>query len=224
MHTAQNVIDFVGYGTATSSETAPTGTGPPTPCPSSATIRSTTTTTQRTTRRRPPPRPLMRATSSRSCTATDPADVTGYVGLPIDTFSLAATGGAPPYSWNVTGLPDGVTANAAGEVSGTPTEEGVFPVTATVTDDDDATDTVEFTITVNPELQPIPIAEIQGDGAVSDLVGDPVITEGVVTAAYPSGGFFGFYLQTEGTVGRSTRPPAPRPTASSSRQTFARAT
>ena len=106
-------------------------------------------------------------------------------------------------------------------MSGTPTEEGVFPVTATVTDDDDATDTVEFTITVNPELQPIPIAEIQGDGAVSDLVGDPVITEGVVTAAYPSGGFFGFYLQTEGTGGSVD--PATRTTSDGIfvRQTFA---
>ena len=26
-----------------------------------------------------------------------------------------------------------------------------------------------------------------------------MITEGVVTAAYPTGGFFGYYLQTDGT-------------------------
>ena len=45
------------------------------------------------------------------------------------------------------------------------------------------------------------IEEIQGDGAVSPLDGDPVITEGVVTASYPTGGFQGFYLQTEGTGG-----------------------
>jgi 5'-nucleotidase len=43
------------------------------------------------------------------------------------------------------------------------------------------------------------IAEIQGTGATSPFVGDPVITEGVVTAAYPAGGFFGYVLQTDGT-------------------------
>ena len=152
--------------------------------------------------------------------AADPPDVTGYVGLPIETFTLAAEGGTPSYSWNVTGLPDGVTFTAAGEVSGTPNEEGSFTVTATVTDDEDATDEVEFMITVNPALAPIPIAEIQGDGAASDLVGDPVITEGVVTAAYPSGGFFGFYLQTEGTGGSVD--PATRTTSDGIfvRQTF----
>ncbi len=43
------------------------------------------------------------------------------------------------------------------------------------------------------------IAEIQGTGDTSPLVGDPVITQGVVTAAYPVGGFFGYVLQTDGT-------------------------
>lgn len=46
-----------------------------------------------------------------------------------------------------------------------------------------------------------PIAEIQGSGAASPLVNSEVITDGVVTAAYPTGGFEGFYLQTSGTGG-----------------------
>jgi len=45
------------------------------------------------------------------------------------------------------------------------------------------------------------IAEIQGTGADSPMVNDAVITRGVVTAAYPTGGFNGFYLQTEGSGG-----------------------
>ena len=45
---------------------------------------------------------------------------------------------------------------------------------------------------------PATIAEIQGTGAVSPLVGDDVITAGVVTAAYPTGGFSGFYIQHRG--------------------------
>jgi predicted extracellular nuclease len=43
------------------------------------------------------------------------------------------------------------------------------------------------------------IAEIQGDGASSPLAGQQVITQGVVTAAYPTGGFFGYVIQTDGT-------------------------
>ncbi|WP_370636085.1 ExeM/NucH family extracellular endonuclease [Aeromicrobium sp. Leaf350] len=45
------------------------------------------------------------------------------------------------------------------------------------------------------------IAEVQGDGAVSPLVGSTVRTQGVVTAAYPTGGLDGVYLQTSGTGG-----------------------
>ncbi len=45
------------------------------------------------------------------------------------------------------------------------------------------------------------IAEIQGTGPTSPLVGQAVITSGVVTAHYPTGGFNGFYLQTAGTGG-----------------------
>ncbi|PVG82044.1 nuclease [Nocardioides gansuensis] len=42
------------------------------------------------------------------------------------------------------------------------------------------------------------IAEIQGTGASSPLSGQQVSTRGVVTAAYPTGGFNGFYIQTPG--------------------------
>ena len=45
------------------------------------------------------------------------------------------------------------------------------------------------------------IAEIQGTGSTSPLSGKTVTTSGVVTAAYPTGGFNGFYLQTAGSGG-----------------------
>ncbi len=52
------------------------------------------------------------------------------------------------------------------------------------------------------------IAEIQGtDAAVSPHAGDIATTRGVVTAAYPTGGFNGFYLQTEGTGGDTDATP-----------------
>lgn len=46
------------------------------------------------------------------------------------------------------------------------------------------------------------IAEIQGTGMTSPIVGRTVTTRGVVTAAYPTGGFNGFYLQTPGSGGQ----------------------
>lgn len=49
--------------------------------------------------------------------------------------------------------------------------------------------------------QELSIAEIQGTGDASPFVGQTVTTSGVVTAVYPTGGFNGFYLQTEGTGG-----------------------
>ncbi|MEQ6902630.1 ExeM/NucH family extracellular endonuclease [Nocardioides sp. YIM 152588] len=52
-----------------------------------------------------------------------------------------------------------------------------------------------------PEPEELAIAEIQGTGDTTPVSGQEVITSGVVTAAYPVGGFYGFYLQTPGTGG-----------------------
>ncbi|MCK5892329.1 ExeM/NucH family extracellular endonuclease, partial [Aeromicrobium sp.] len=54
-----------------------------------------------------------------------------------------------------------------------------------------------------PPLDPTAatIAEIQGTTDVSPLVGQAVTTQGVVTAAFPTGGLDGIYLQTAGTGG-----------------------
>nr|WP_307858304.1 ExeM/NucH family extracellular endonuclease [Cellulomonas fulva] len=53
---------------------------------------------------------------------------------------------------------------------------------------------------VDPE-DPVTIAEIQGTGDESPLVGATVTTTGVVTAAYPTGGRGGYAIQTAGTGG-----------------------
>ena len=60
------------------------------------------------------------------------------------------------------------------------------------------------------------IAEIQGTGAASPLVGQTVTTDGVVTAAYPTGGLNGYVIQTPGTGRRDRRDATARPTRSSS--------
>ena len=118
--------------------------------------------------------------------ATDPGDKTWFVGTAIPTINLAAVGGTPPYSWVATGLPSGVT-QTGNQISGTPTVEGTGDVTIEVTDSAVPTATVDtetFTFTVEPELEPQPIAEVQGTGPASPLVDTTVTTEGVVTALY----------------------------------------
>lgn len=81
--------------------------------------------------------------------------------------------------------------------------------------DNTANNAVDFTVgaptplgqggIVDPDPDPDPelheIAEIQGTGAESPLVGLPVITRGVVTATYPTGGYSGYVIQTQGTGG-----------------------
>lgn len=133
--------------------------------------------------------------------ATSPGAKSGQVGQAITGFTLQATGGTSPYTWTATGLPAGVTVATNGAVSGTPTESGTFNVTATATDSATptaATDEVTFTLTVAPAASLISIAEIQGPGETTPLLGQNVKTQGVVTASFPTGGLNGFYIQTPG--------------------------
>lgn len=76
--------------------------------------------------------------------------------------------------------------NAADLTTGAPSPQASGTTTPPV-DPPDPTDVGEKTI-----------AEIQGTGPASPLVGSVVTTRGVVTAAYPTGGFNGLYIQTGG--------------------------
>jgi 5'-nucleotidase len=64
---------------------------------------------------------------------------------------------------------------------------------------------VVASLTLVPQASAAPtertIAEIQGTGASSPLVGEEVVTRGVVTARYPAGGLRGFVVQTAGSGG-----------------------
>lgn len=73
------------------------------------------------------------------------------------TFTLAATGGTPPYIWGATGLPGGFSLNTStGVISGTTTASGDFPINITVNDSNAVTpsnDSKTLSLKVNPALQ-----------------------------------------------------------------------
>ncbi|MEJ5998940.1 ExeM/NucH family extracellular endonuclease [Corynebacterium sp. H130] len=90
--------------------------------------------------------------------------------------------------------PDADTDNNSADFSvsaPTPQNSGQAPVTT------DPTPTP--TPTPTPAPGDVTIAEIQGTGDASPLVDKQVTTKGYVTAAYPEGGFNGFYVQSGGT-------------------------
>ncbi|HAM45800.1 MAG TPA: hypothetical protein DCM67_12365 [Propionibacteriaceae bacterium] len=72
-------------------------------------------------------------------------------GVVDDSYSatLAADSGRAPFTWSATGLPTGLTLNAAtGVVSGTPTATGTASVQLTVTDKNGATDTATVSLSI----------------------------------------------------------------------------
>jgi hypothetical protein len=60
----------------------------------------------------------------------------GSTGVPYPAFMFTVTsGGTPPFTWSETGpLPPGLSFNSTGQLSGTPTIAGTYPITVTVTD------------------------------------------------------------------------------------------
>ena len=67
----------------------------------------------------------------------------------------AGSGGDGSLSYNATGLPDGLLfTESTRTIAGTPTRHGPFTVRYTVTDSDGDSAYVEFTITVNQDLEP----------------------------------------------------------------------
>ncbi len=76
----------------------------------------------------------------------------------VNTTFAVATGGTPPYSYSLSGLPPGITFNAATRVaSGTlpiVSRRTTYNLTYTVTDSASATDSESFTATVVPPAKP----------------------------------------------------------------------
>ncbi|HEV2888199.1 MAG TPA: ExeM/NucH family extracellular endonuclease [Jatrophihabitans sp.] len=135
---------------------------------------------------------LVNSTSALTCGADcdGNAAVVDFVGFGSTANDFAGTGPTPaPSNTNSVSRNashDNTANNAADFTAGAPS-----PV---------ACGTACTTVTPPPTTEKT-IAEIQGPGASSPLVGSTVTTKGIVTAAYPAGGFKGYYLQTPGTGG-----------------------
>ena len=71
-------------------------------------------------------------------------------GMVLYATSLATSNGSSPYFWTVSnGLPNGLTLSEAGELSGTPTEEGSFPLDLFVEDSWGATGQTAVVLTID---------------------------------------------------------------------------
>ncbi len=119
------------------------------------------------------------------------------------TANHFAGSGAAPGTSNATSVArDGeftnTADNAADFTAGTPTPTGLGDDSEP---EPEPTPTPTPTPTPDPEPTSYTIAEIQGTGEESTLLGETVTTTGVVTAHYPTGGFNGYVIQTPGTGG-----------------------
>jgi predicted extracellular nuclease len=195
--TDASVIDKIGWGTSNSPEgTAPTGNSVILSYQRAAAGTDTDNNAADFTVATPDPQ---NGGSAGVVTVTDPGTQNATAGTAIASLTLVAAGGSGPYSWTATGLPDGLAISAGGVISGTPAAAGAATVTVTATDSAGATGSASFTYLVAAPAAPITIAQIQGTNTnTSPYAGQTVTTTGVVTAAYPTGGLSGFYLETGG--------------------------
>ncbi len=129
-------------------------------------------------------------TCSTGCAGQDP--VVDLVGYGPTASSYAGSGPAPAASATTSVSRDdehtNTADNAADFTAGAPTPQRAQGGTDPDPDPD-------------PDPTVVPIAEVQGTGDASPYAGRTVTTQGVVTAAYPTGGRNGYVIQTAGTGG-----------------------
>ncbi len=123
-------------------------------------------------------------TATRQCgLEIDPADlVLGGGDCPfkleinqaMSSSQFTASGGIPPYSWDANGLPNGVSINGTGVLSGTPSQSGSFPAEIIVSDSDNPTVSDTLTCQIDVNVAPLvintqdPICPLP-DGDVDEL-------------------------------------------------------
>ena len=115
------------------------------------------------------------------------------------SMQLSAANGRPPYSWSLVSgsLPAGLSINAAGLISGTPTVFGTFPFVVRATDSIGAVAVASYTLTVISDIEPLRIISsgplTQGSTGVNyshQLLfagGVPPRTWNMATGALPGG-------------------------------------
>ncbi|MDF2993555.1 MAG: putative extracellular nuclease [Microbacterium sp.] len=136
-----------------------------------------------------------RRPSGRTATALSATVAAALLGSALVAPAASAAPLAPPDVVS-TSVPETATETAA------PRPDVVTPTAATPTP--------ETAIPAEPSVaEPVPAAadltpirDIQGDGDSTPLDGQTVTTRGIVTAAYPTGGYNGFFVQTAGTGGQ----------------------
>jgi hypothetical protein len=118
-----------------------------------------------------------KATATFNIVIAPPDLVITTTSLPDGTVGVAysaavrATGGVQPYTFTISGLPDGLTGNSSGAISGTPTTAGKFTVNVSVKDNAPspsaseaprATVSKPFTLTIAPPQIVITTATVPG--------------------------------------------------------------
>ncbi|MET8518002.1 putative Ig domain-containing protein [Streptomyces sp. NPDC005077] len=83
-------------------------------------------------------------------TVTSPGAQSGLVGTPVSPLQATASDSDPgqTLTYTATGLPAGLTISSSGKITGTPTADGIFPVTVTATDGTGISGSADFTWTV----------------------------------------------------------------------------
>jgi hypothetical protein len=96
------------------------------------------------------------------------------------TFALTATGGAPSYTWSLSSgvLPNGITMNSAGNISGSPTVAGTSPFTVVVKDSTGASASANLSINVVTAAPPTVSVNSPANGST---VSGTVVVSGVAS-------------------------------------------
>ncbi|MEV6596493.1 ExeM/NucH family extracellular endonuclease [Actinoplanes sp. NPDC051346] len=211
--TDTTVIDRIGWGTSNAPEgTASTGNSLVLSYQRAASGADTDNNAADFTTAAPTPQNASSdggTTPPTAVTVTNPGTQNATTGAAITPLTLKAAGGTTPYTWTAVDLPAGLAISDAGVVSGTPTTAGTSKVTVTATDAAGVSGSATFDFQVSAPAAVVTIAALQGTNTdTSPYAGQAVTTEGVVTAAYPTGGLNGFFLQTGGAGGDDATPGA----------------
>ena len=87
-------------------------------------------------------------------TLTPGSLVAGQQGAAYGPLQFVATGGTTPHAWSATGLPTGLSLNATGSLSGTPSVSGTFAVRVTARDARSCLGRRLVSLVINPGVAP----------------------------------------------------------------------